>query len=274
MISNRIRSLYILVFIVFISGCGIIGQYKIVRPTEEIKIAHPLKGFNVGERFTYKAEWLGMDVAEATLSVEGIENMNGRKAYRIVGTAATTPILSKLYKVEDKITTYVDVEYLYPLKYEKIQREGGYRSDEYIDFDHKKGKASYFSRLNKGRKEYNIPSGVLDPLSSLYYFRLQEAKVGTSVFANVNADEKNYLLDARVIKKGVLTIKNVGEWDAFMVEPLPWFGGKVERKAKATIWFSTDDRRIPLLMHIKSIPLVGTVVISLKKIEQLDTKSN
>ena len=55
-----------------------------------------------------------------------------------------------------------------------------------------------------------------------------------------------------------------------MVEPLPWFQGKIKRKAKATMWFSADERRIPLLMVTSGIPFVGTVKITLQKIEYLD----
>ncbi len=96
--------------------------------------------------------------------------------------------------------------------------------------------------------------------------------MGKSIFANMNADEKNYLLEAKVHKKGFIAIKGVGEWEAFMVEPLPWFQGKVKRKAKATMWLSADDKRIPLLMVTKGIPFVGTVTITLQKIEYTENR--
>ena len=182
------------------------------------------------------------------------------------------PILSKLYKVEDEIISYLDIEELYPVRFEKKQREGGYRSDEYIDFYQKKGKAVYFSRLSHEKKEFYIPKRVQDTLSCMYYFRLQDVSFRKSVFANVNLDEKNYLLEAKVRKKGFIRIKGVGEWEAFMVEPLPWFQGKIKRKAKATMWFSADEKRIPLLMITSGIPFVGTVTITLQKIENLDTQ--
>lgn len=227
----------------------------------------------IGEKFTYKAEWLGLDVGTATLSVEEVTERNGRKVYHVLAKAETTPIISKLYKVEDYISTYIDIEELYPVRFEKKQREGAYRSDEYTDFDQKKGKAHYFSRLNHNKKEYNIPENVQDPLSCLYYFRLQKADVGSSMFANVIADEKNYLLEAKIHKKGFVNIKGVGEWEAFMIEPLPWFQGKVKRKAKATMWFSADEKRIPLLMVTSGIPFVGTVTITLQEIQNLDTQN-
>ena len=266
---------YLLIFIAIfsISGCGVGPRYKILKTSDIIEIETPQKKLQVGEKFTYNIKWLGMDVGIATLTVKEIKEVNSRQVYHIVATARNNPMISKIYKVEDEISTYIDVKELYPVRFEKKQREGGYRSDEYTDFDQEKGKAFYFSRLNDSKKEFYVPKKVHDPLSSLYYFRLQDVNVGKSIFGNVNMDEKNYLLEAKVCKKGLIKIKGVGEWEAFMVEPLPWFQGKVKRKAKAIIWFSADARRIPLLVTTIGIPFVGSVTITLQKIENLDTSS-
>ena len=268
----RLKKLVILISIFLISGCGWIGKHRIVGSPGIFEIKPPMEKLQVGERFTYKAEWLGMDVGIATLSVTEITERNGCQVYKIVATAETSPILSKLYKVKDEIISYLDIEGFYPVRFEKKQREGGYRSDEYIDFYQKKGKAVYFSRRSHEKKEFYIPKRVQDALSCMYYFRLQDVSVRKSVFASVNLDEKNYLLEAKVRKKGFIRIKDVGEWEAFMVEPLPWFQGKIKRKAKATMWFSADEKRVPLLMITSGIPFVGTVTITLQKIENLDTQ--
>jgi hypothetical protein len=271
------RKEFLAFFLIFLlSGCGIVTKYRIIEnreKVENIEIESPQKRFQIGERFIYKAEWLGMDVGIARITVKEITQMNGREVYHIHATAETTPLVSKIYKVEDEISSYLDVEELYPVRFEMKQREGGHRSDGYIDFDQEEGIAFYFSRLNNSKKEYSIPKKVQDPLSCMYYFRFQDADVGRSIFAEVNADEKNYLLEAKIWKKGIIKIKDVGEWDSFMVEPLPWFQGKVTRKAKATMWFSADEKRIPLLMVTSGIPFVGTVTITLQKIEYLDTRN-
>jgi hypothetical protein len=263
--------LIVLIAAFFFSGCGIGRGYRIIKKPDFIKIEEPLKAFNIGERLTYKAEWMGMDVGTAVLSVEDIVERNGREVYCILASVRTSSLISKLYKVEDEIYTYLDVEKFYPVRFEKKQREGKYRSDEYIDFDQEKGKALYFSRLSHEKKEFDIPEKVQDPLSCLYYFRLQEVAVGRSLFTNVNADEDNYLLEGKVHEKGFIKINGNDERHAFKVEPVPWFQGKIKRKAKATIWFSADEKRIPLLMVTSGIPFVGTVTITLQSVENLDT---
>lgn len=270
-LHGALAYLFIFTYIFLMSGCGVATKYRIVDEPGRIEIKGPIEKLQGGEKFTYRAEWLGMNVGTATLSIEEITTKNGRKVYHILATAESSALISKIYKVEDYISTYLDVEFLYPVRFEKKQREGGYRSDEYTDFDQEKGRAFYFSRLNHAKKEFDIPEKVQDPLSCLYYFRLQDIDVGKSIFANVNADEKNYLVEAKVHNKGFIKIEDVGEWEAFMVEPLPWFQGKITRKAKATIWFSADKKRIPLLVTTSGIPFVGSIKITLQKIENLDT---
>lgn len=259
---------FIAMLILLVSGCGTGAKYRVKEAKEKpIAIKPPENKLRVGEKFTYKVEWLGMNVGIITLSVTEIVQINGRQTYHIVATAKAAKIIAKLYNVEDELSTYIDVERFYPLRLEKKQREGGYRADEYTDFDHEKQKAFYFSRLNHSKKEYAFPQGAQDPLSCIYYFRLLDISNRETIFTNVNADEENWLLEARIQKRGIINIKDVGEWEAFMVEPIPWFQGKIKRKAKATIWFSADEKRIPLSVITSGIPLVGTVTVTLQKIE-------
>ncbi|MFH1878813.1 MAG: hypothetical protein ABH883_08410, partial [Candidatus Omnitrophota bacterium] len=73
----------IFALIFFISGCGITTSYKIKeKKPEEIKIVAPKPKLRVGEKFTYKADWMGMDVGLAVLSVDEIMELNGREVYR------------------------------------------------------------------------------------------------------------------------------------------------------------------------------------------------
>ncbi|MFA4991661.1 MAG: DUF3108 domain-containing protein [Candidatus Omnitrophota bacterium] len=256
------------------AGCGIMRPYKISeQKRDDIRIEPPQPRLRIGEKFVYKAEWMGMEVGRATLLVKGITEMNGRQAYHVMAIAETTSLVSKLYKVEDVISTYIDTAEFYPLRFDKKQREGGHRSDGYLDFYQKEGKALYFSRLDNEKKEFKTPKRVQDPLSCIYYYRLSNVKAGETFSADVNLNDKNWFLEAKIMDKGVVRIPGVGEWKAFMAEPLPWFQGKLTRKAKVSIWFSADDDRIPLLVITSGIPFVGTVTITLQKIEYLENRN-
>jgi len=262
-------ALFIIILVFFISGCGITSSYKIKeKKPEEIKIETPKPQLRIGEKLTYKAEWMGMDVGFATLTVKEITEINGREVYHIAAKAETISFAAKLFPVEDDISTYLDTKELYPVRFDKKQKEGKKQKDEYLDFDQKNGKAICVSRITNQKKEFNVPKGVQDPVSCIYYFRLSNVNPGEALFANVHLDDKNWFLETKVMGRGIVKIKNVGNWQAFMAQPMSWFQGELNKNAKVSIWFSADQQRIPLLIVVQSsIPLVGTVTITLQKIE-------
>jgi len=261
--------IFILTVVLFISGCGTTSIYKIKEEKkEQVKIETPEQKLRIGEKLTYKAEWMGMDVGFATLEVIGIEEMNGREAYHVLAKAETTSFADKLFPIEDEISTYIDTKELYPLRFDKKQKEGKKQKDEYVDFYQEEGKAVFFSRLTNEKKEFNIPRDVQDPVSCIYYFRLSDVKEGEPLFANVHLDDKNWFLETKIADRGIVKIKSIGSWKAFMAQPMSWFQGKLNKNAKVSIWFSADEQRIPLLIVVQSsIPLVGTITITLQKIE-------
>jgi len=262
---------FLIIFIaVFISGCGITSSYKIreVEKPEEIKIEAPKSQLRIGEKLTYKAEWMGMDVGFATLLVKEITELNGHEAYCIVAKAETTSFVAKLFKVEDEIAAYIDTKELYPVRFDKKQKEGKKYRDEYVDFDQENGKAVCVSRITGEKKEFNVPKGVQDPVSCIYYFRLSSISPGEALFANVHLDDKNWFLETKVTGRGIVKIKGLGNWQAFMAQPMSWFQGELNKNAKVSIWFSADQQRVPLLIVVQSsIPFVGTITITLQKIE-------
>lgn len=262
---------YFLIFflIIFISGCGVTTSYKIKEEKiDVIKVEPPKRRLRIGEKFTYKAEWMGMDVGFATLTVKEVTELRGHEVYHIVAKAETTSFAAKLFPVEDEISTYLDTQNLYPLRFDKKQKEGKRQVDEYVDFDQASGKAVSVSRITGEKKESSVPKPVHDPVSCIYYFRLSNIKQGEPLFANVHLDDKNWFLETRIANRGVVKIKDLGKYEAFMAEPMSWFQGELNKNAKVSIWFSVDEERIPLLIIVKSsIPLVGTVTITLQKIE-------
>jgi len=261
---------FLLLFIViFISGCGVTSSYKIKgKKPEEIRIEAPKRQLRIGEKLTYKAEWMGMDVGFATLLVKEITDLNGREVYHIVAEANTTSFAAKLFPVEDEISTYIDTKELYPIRFDKKQKEGKKIRDEYVDFDQENGKAACVSRVTNERKEFNIPKGAHDPVSCIYYFRLSDIKPGEALFSNVHLDDKNWFLETKIGDRGIVKIKNLGNWQAFMAQPMSWFQGELNKNAKVSIWFSADQQRIPLLIIVQSsIPFVGTVTVTLQKVE-------
>lgn len=239
---------------------------------EDVNIEHPLKAYRVGEKLTYGVRWMGIYVGQATLSVKETAELNGTHVYHIVSEARSNAFLDKIYKVRDEIHSYVDKEGLFSRKFEKHQREGRYKADEEIVYDYINKKGYYKSFTTKapniGTKEIELQGYVQDALSCLYYFRLQDIDVGKTVFIKVNADEKDWDLEVKVLDKAHIEMRGMGVYEAVLVEPKAQFKGIFARKGRMEVWFSADRRRLPLLMNVHiPIPLVGLVSVALEKIE-------
>ncbi len=225
--------------------------------------SHKIK---VGEKLKFSVRWLGLEVGQAEAVVLGIEEINGRKAYHIIAKAKSNSLIDIVYPVRDEHHTYMDVERLHSLRYEKIIQEGRYRADEVIEFDQENHKALYYSRKNKSKKRSLISKDVQDELSSAYWFRLQPLKAGETVHIPANADEKNWDLTVKILKKEKVDLGKLGTFEAFELEPSARFQGIFIRRGKIRGWISDDDKRLPLMMKTK-IPVLGTITVKLVSYE-------
>ena len=226
-------------------------------------IRPPVHKFRVGETLEYDIRRMGIGVGTGTLELLPLETLGGREVYHLVMRARSNRFLSTFYPVEDESHSYVDTELLIPYKYRKIQREGHYRADEEMAYDQTTHKATYHSFRSNAIKEMEIPPNVQDSLSTLFYFRTLPVELEKSVFIDVNADEKNWKLEIKILKTGMLKLTHKKETPALLVEPLAKFHGAFIRKGRMQIWFALDGQRTPLYM-IARLPF-GIVEVVLKK---------
>ncbi len=216
----------------------------------------------VGEKLIYHIEYLGIPVGRAEAEVKEITEIQGRQAYHIVVQVRSSKFIDLVYKVRDEHHSYIDTEKLHTLQYEKILREGRYRADEVMTYDQVNHTARYYSRRNKSEKEMFIPQDVQDQLSCGYYFRTLDVKPRSSVFIPVNADEKNWDLEVKMLDAEPMKIEGVGTFQALEAEPIIQFQGIFVKRGKIRGWVSMDERRIPLKMKVK-VPILGSVVAQL-----------
>lgn len=228
----------------------------------KIPILPANKSLRVGERYTYLVRWMGIPIGYASLHIKEIVNLNGREAYHIIAEAESNEFLSKFYRVKDVVRTYIDKNELYTLRFEKYQYEGGYKSEEVIEFDQQNHKATYKSLLNNSTKEFEITEKVQDAASCFYYFRLLDVEVGKSYFLDVNCDEKNWQLEVKVLEARPLELRKIGVINAFVAEPHPKFKGLFVKRGRVWVYLSADENRIPLLFKMQSPWGIVTGVIT------------
>ena len=123
------------------------------------------KAFKVGEKLTYNVNYGFVTAGIAAFHIPKIKRISGRDAYHVTFEVNTVPSFDWIFKVRDRYETYLDVEGLFPWRFEQHIREGSYSRDFSAFFDQRKGKA----KTSEG--EYDIPKYVNDIVSAFYLAR-------------------------------------------------------------------------------------------------------
>jgi hypothetical protein len=209
------------------------------------------KAFGVGEKLTYSIRYGVVRAGEAIMSVEQITEFKGRKCYHLVSTAESNKTFSSIYKVRDRIESFFDVEKLRPVKFEKHIREGKFKADEVVEYNHD----SLFVIYPDGEK-IQISNNVQDVLSVLYYTRNLDLKVGMEIDLENHADRKNYPLKVVVHKKEQIKVP-AGTYDCILVEPMFRSDSVFKQQGKLLVWLTDDEYKVPVLM--KSQIIIGSI---------------
>ncbi len=212
--------------------------------------------FREGEHLVFDVVYGPVHAGTATMSIPGIKSINGRPCYRIRTTAESNRFFSGFYKVRDAVECFVDVEGIFPWYFEKHIREGRYRSDKVVEFDQINHRA-----IENKKDTLNVPPYIQDVLSSFYFIRTRDLKVGKSFDIDNYGDNKIYPLKVLVHKKERIKVP-AGRFNCIVVEPVMRVEGIFKHQGRLLIWLTDDERKIPVLM--KSKILVGSIDVELK----------
>lgn len=226
--------------------------------------------FAPGERLTYDITYLGARAGVAVMEVLEKTRMKGREVYHIISTAQSNDFVSLFYPVDDRVESFVDVEEFYSHYIKIKQHQGKRRREKVISFDQVQHRAVQFK--NDKEKVFEIPPQVQDSLSSLYFFRVKNSiDVGRSVFINVHESEKNWLLEIRGLARERVTTP-VGTFDTIKVKAMVQYEGIFMDRGDVFIWFSEDEKRIPVMMQSKI--KIGSITAVLTSRREGDHLSN
>lgn len=246
----------LVLFFSFISFSKYIGEFR--------KIEN--KAFKTGEKLTFDVKFGFITAGVAVMEIPRIKKISGRDTYHITFTVNSVPSFDWFYKVRDRYETYLDVEGLFPWRFEQHIREGGFSKDFSAFFDHRKMKAI----TSKG--QYDIPKYVNDIVSAFYYTRIldfSQLKPNDKIFLQNFYKDKVY--DLNVVYHGKEKIKvAAGTFDCVIVEPLVQEGGLFKSEGSIIIWLTDDELKIPVKVKTKII--IGSIDAELNKYEGLAGK--
>lgn len=226
-------------------------------PTAGVSAVAP--PFANGERLVYRISWLTLLAGRAVLEADRSTTSNGRPGFRFLAAAQSSPLVTKLYPVDNRAESQVDAATLLPQHMSFRRREGRRKNDFDYTFHHAAGTVA---AVKDGQTDVlAIPNGTQDAISCLYYVRsVLPMTPGASLVMNVHHDKQTYKLAVRV--EALETVK--GPWGtvetARVLASMP-FQGLFLNQGDIRVWFTADERRIPVMMKAKVI--IGPVVAQL-----------
>ncbi|MEO2069115.1 MAG: DUF3108 domain-containing protein [Desulfurobacteriaceae bacterium] len=220
------------------------------------------------EVLRYKIYWTFFHVANSESKISKIDN----DKYLIVGKLSTSGVAKWFKSLEDKGYSVWNLKTLTPEKTYITQREGNYAVERIYIYDLEEGKVNYTKRYLKTGKEkvrvIDIPEiPFQDFITAIFYLRKFGKFVVDKETSFTFFDGKKFeTLKFKVVKKEKISTP-IGEVEAFKVIPSKNFSpeGSFQRTGRATFWFSTDERHIPLkvIADVK----IGSVKAVIESIE-------
>ncbi len=215
------------------------------------------RAFQVGELLVFDVAYGFVIAGSAVMAIPDTQRIHNRPCYRIMTEARSSKFFSKIFQVRDRVVSFVDMEGLFPWRFEKHLREGKYRSDQIIHFDQVNHLAI------DGKDTVKVPPFIQGILSSFYYIRTLDLKVGKPIDIDNYGDGKIYPLRVLVLKKEKIEVP-AGTFRCIVVEPVMRVEGIFNQTGQLRIWLTDDERRMPVLM--KSKVLIGSIDARLRKI--------
>jgi len=208
--------------------------------------------FGVGERMTFEVKYGFVSAGTAVMGIPDIVRERGYPCYHVVSVAESNPVFAVFFTVRDVAESFLDVRTLLPLRFEKHIQEGDFRSHDLVIFDRDKSVAHY----PKKGQVVPLARDAQDILTSLYYVRMMQLRVGRSVYIENHADKKNYPLEIKVLKEERVKVP-AGQFDCIVVEPIMRTTGLFRHKGTLTVWLTKDPSHVPVLM--KSKVVIGSI---------------
>ena len=220
--------------------------------------------FGPGERLAYDIHWGFIPAGRAELWVKADGQVDGVPARYFWAQARTLAWVDNFYKVRDTMEAWTDLDVTHALHYKKDQNEGSFHKKVDLLFD-KKTNLSYRWARGKLQHIINQPVDVFDPMSILFSFRKHALHKGMEFRANVS-DGKISVVSKALVEGREVVKTGIGDIEAYKVRlDIKHLSGVFKKSADADlfVWFSADERRIPV--KVRSKVAVGSFIMTLRE---------
>ena len=220
--------------------------------------------FDAGEHADYQVRLGGVPVGSGSMRILGLADVEGNPTYHArLQVSGGIP----LARVDDKFETWIDTCGLFSRRFKQDQKEVRFRRNRTYQFFPER---RAFRRLDNGETGTLPTDRPLDEVSFLYYARTLPLKVGeTYELHRYFKDDGNPVL-LRVLRRETVRVP-AGTFNTVVVRPIIKTRGLFAEGGEAEVYFTDDERRIPVLLRSK-VPVVGHLTLHLRSYRAGETR--
>jgi hypothetical protein len=232
--------------------------------------------FGKGEELAFKINFGIFPIGEAEMIIDSkFYKINHRKCYKVDIFGRTSGMVDWVAKVNDHWGAYVDSAALLPhISYRNI-KEGNYRKDEVVRFDHRV-KLIETKVIDKKTGDFKEPkiyvatdSSIRDMMAGALYLRtidFSKMKKGEKFVIKGFFEDAFY--DLEMIYRGKEKIKiKAGKFHAIKIAPVVPDNELFDGEDSVLAWVSDDDNKMPLKVQAKMF--IGNVSVELSSYDNV-----
>ena len=236
--------------------------------------------FKEGELIKYRLHLGVLSAGEAELRVlDKVSSFHGKPCFNIEIRGQTTGLADLLYKVDDIWGTYLDTSNILPLRSYRYIKEGRYRKNEIVDYDHNTDSVVVHKLNKKDRKlERKVPMAVHHRsqglVSGYYHLRslnLRQSNPGDTICMNAFFDDEIYRFEVVFLGREEINTK-IGRFKTLVFSPVMEKNRLFNSKDAVKVWITDDENKIPL--KIRASIFVGALEADITEVKNVRGKLN
>jgi len=203
--------------------------------------------FGPGEQIRYEVSYLGVVAGQAQVTVGWGMQQFGRQVWPVV-CAGQTSSITDIAHVRDRFVTYWDPDAGHSVGADFFADENHHKRRERFEYDVDAGKI-HVTKQRPGQppasRTFDSQAAPFDLAAAGFSLRTKHLEVGAVYDLPIFTGVKLFMMHAKVEAKEKLQTR-LGELEVYRVSFNGEFEGKLKTKRDMTIYYTADERQIPV----------------------------